>query len=194
MDSVRRIRRLPLTLLFSAALMAPVYAGMQIGERAPAFSLLDASGVQHALDDYKGKIVVLEFWSFKCAVSLAYEDRMSALKAKYRSRGVVFLAVDSNKNESQIEVRRNAENLNLSIPVLLDLDGRLADSLGATHTPSLVIFDGSGLVRYRGAIDNNRLTGEKGRIPYAEETLDALIAGKAVPQSETKVFGCSIRK
>jgi peroxiredoxin len=194
MDSHQKVHTLLFAPLILSLLLAPLFATTQIGAKAPGFRLQDARGEFHALDDYGGKIVVLEFWSFKCAVSLAYVDRMEALTAAYRDRGVVFLAVDSNENESPLEVRRNAENLHVSIPVLMDQDARLADSLGATHTPSLVILDRSGIIRYRGAIDNNKRTNESGRIPYAEETIEAMLTGKEIPQAETRVFGCSIRR
>lgn len=188
------IRRLVAFLILNFVALSPLLAGAQIGETITGFRLTDARGTVHTLEEYAGKIVVLEFWSFKCPVSLAYDERVAALQAKYRNRGVVVLAVASNKNESPVEVRRNAENLNLPFPVLLDPDGALAERLHATHTPSVAILDGSGTLRYRGAIDNNKRIDERGRIPYAEEALDALLAGQPLPQTETNAFGCTIKR
>ncbi len=163
--------------------------------RAPAFRLTDDDGKTHTLDEFAGRIVVLEFWSFKCPPSAAYDERMIALDNKYRSRGIIVVAVDSNKNEPVDEVRLNRANRNLPFPILMDQDGSLAQSLGVTHTPSVVILDGSGTLRYRGAIDNNKHAGERGRIAYAEDALDALLSGQPVPQAETKLSGgCSIRR
>jgi len=195
MAQTRALCRVLLALLMMSSLaLVPLLAGMQIGAKAAGFRLTDAAGKIHTLDDYNGKILVLEFWSFKCPVALAYDERMAALQSKYGSRGIVILAVASNKNELADEVRRNAENLHLPFPVLLDQDGILADRLGATHTPSVAILDGAGILRYRGAIDNNKRAGERGRIPYAEEALDAILAGGPVSQPETSAFGCSIRR
>jgi peroxiredoxin len=169
-------------------------ANGQIGAKVAGFRLTDAAGRTHALEDYAGKILVLEFWSFKCPPASAYEGRVSALQAKYAPRGVIFLAVSSNKNESVAEVRLNSANRKLPYPVLMDLDGAVAESVGATHTPGVVILNGSGIVCYRGAIDNNKRPGERGRIPYVEDALDALLAGKAVPQTETAMSGCTIKR
>jgi peroxiredoxin len=169
-------------------------AWAQIGSKLAGFRLTDTGGRDHTLEQYAGRIVVLEFWSFKCPVSLAYDERVAALQSKYDGRGVVVLAVASNKNETPVEVRRNAENLRLPFPVLLDTDGIMAEKLGATHTPSVCILDGAGVLRYRGAIDNNKRPDERDRVPYAEEAIEALLAGRPVPQVETKVFGCSIRR
>jgi peroxiredoxin len=191
-SAVFRLEAVWLTVAFLALMTLP--ASAQIGEKVAGFSIADTDDRVHTLEQYSGKILVLEFWSFKCPVALAYNERLAELQSKYRNRGVTFLAVASNKNESPAEVQRNRENLKLPFPVLLDRDGTMADRLGATYTPSIVILDGTGMLRYRGAIDNNKRNGEKGRIPYAEEVLDALLGGRPAPQSETQVFGCSIRR
>jgi peroxiredoxin len=167
----------------------------QVGTRISDIRLADDRGKQHSLEDYAGKILVLEFWSYKCPPSAAYDDRIKELDARYRSRGVVILAVDSNKNEPAAEVRVNSDNRKVPYPVLMDPSGNLADSLGATHTPSVAVLDGSGVLRYRGAIDNNLRPGESGRIAYLENALDALLSGQPVQQSETRISGgCSIKR
>jgi peroxiredoxin len=167
----------------------------QVGSRIPDFRLADTDGKQHSLEDYAGKILVLVFWSYKCPPSAAYDDRIEELDARYRKRGVIILAVDPNKNEPADEVRMNRDSRRLPYPVLIDPSGNLADSLGATHTPSVVVLDGSGVLRYRGAIDNNRRPGETGRVAYLENALDALLSGQPVPQPETRISGgCSIKR
>jgi peroxiredoxin len=186
-------RTIVIRLFLVSALVLSGSAPAQIGTKPVGFRLADAGGKIHTLEEYAGKIVALEFWSFKCPVALAYDERMSALQAKYGAR-VVFLAVASNKNESAAEVRSNSENLKLPFPVLLDQDGNLAEMLGATHTPSVVLLDASGTIRYRGAIDNNKRPGERGRVAYVENALDSLLAGGPVSEPETKVFGCSIKR
>ena len=190
----RSVRRYAALLIFAAIKLHPCLAGAQIGEKAAGFSLTDSEGKPHALEDYEGKIVILEFWSFKCPVSLAYDDRVSVLLSKFGKRGVVVLGIASNKNESAVAVKRNAENLHLPFPVMMDPDGSVAERLGATHTPSIAILDRTGVLRYRGAIDNDKRDDERGRMPYAEEALGALLSGQPPPMAETKVFGCSIKR
>ncbi|MBM3789706.1 MAG: redoxin domain-containing protein [Acidobacteria bacterium] len=167
---------------FSAA------GGAQVGARITDFSLPASDGQEHSLSRYAGKIILLEFWSFKCPVTLALNERMAGLQKQYEPKGVVVLAVASNRNESEQEVRRNAANLKLPFPVLLDADGLLADRLGATHTPTIFILDRQGVLRYRGAFGDDR-----GR-SYAEEALDALLAGQPVPRPQTQETGCAIRR
>jgi peroxiredoxin len=183
---------LPLIVLL---LFISICAGGQFVSKPVNFRLADADGTTHALEDYTGKIIVLEFWSFKCPPSSAYDERMKELDSKYRNRGVIILAVDSNKNETAAEVLLNREHRKLPFPVLMDMEGTLAESLGATHNPSVAILDGTGALRYRGAIDNSKRPGEQGRSAYVEDALDAMLSGKPVPQAETKLSGgCSIRR
>jgi peroxiredoxin len=194
MNAGKRARGRAALLILAAITLHPFLARAQIGEKAAEFQLTDSEGKLHALEDYQGKIVVLEFWSFKCPVSLAYDDRVAALLSRYGNRNVVVLGIASNKDEPAVEVKRNAENLHLPFPVLMDPDGSVADRLGATHTPSIAILDATGVLRYRGAIDNNKRDGERGRIPYAAEALEVLLSGQPLPMAETKVFGCSIKR
>jgi thiol-disulfide isomerase/thioredoxin len=182
-----------------AALLLGLVAGhvgvarAQLGNRIAGAQLEDASGKVHSLDQYAGKIVVLAFWSFKCPVALGYAPRLAALSEKYGNR-VVVLGVNSNVNESPLEIQRNAANLRLPFPVLVDRDSGLAEKVGATHAPSIFVLDAGGVLRYRGALDNNKRPGEQGRTAYAEEAVDALLAGRAPAVAESKEFGCTLKR
>ena len=175
------------------AIRVPQGRTAEIGSEIGNFTLQDISGTAHSLQHYSGKIVILVFWSFKCPVSLAYDDRMKTLQDKYGDQKVVVLGVASAANESPAEIRANAANLNLEVPVLLDSEGDLAKELGASHTPSVFIIDSARALRYKGALDNNKKEREGGRTAYAEDAIDAILAGRPVPVPETKPFGCSIK-
>jgi len=156
------------------------------------FQLKDTTGRLHTLRSYADRILVLVFWSYKCPAVLAENERFMALKEKYESRGITILGVDSNSNETALEISRNAANLKITFPILVDSDGLLANSVGATHTPSIFVIDQSGEVRYQGAFDNNKKEGSKGREPYVDNAIDELLAGKPVLVHATKAFGCII--
>jgi peroxiredoxin len=186
--------RIALSIVLSCALLAIPAAAADVGDRVGDFRLTDVNGNSHALSGYSGRVVLLAFWSFKCPVALAYTDRLRSLQDKYAGRGVTILAIDSSANESAAEVRRNASNLGLSFPVLMDPDGVIAERLGATQTPHVFILDRGGVVRYQGAIDNNKRPGDGERIAHVEEALDSLLAGRAVQLPETTPFGCTIHR
>jgi peroxiredoxin len=166
----------------------------EIGSRVESFQLADVSGAGRTLQSYSGRTVVLVFWSFKCPVSLAYQERMEMLQDQYRGKGVTVLGISSGSNEAAADIQANILNLKFKIPVLLDSDGIAAEKLGATHTPSVFILDGSSVLRYRGSIDNNKRVGDKTRIAYAEDAISAILAGQPVSIPETRVFGCSIKR
>ena len=167
---------------------------VEIGSKLGDFHAMDASGGVQSSRLYPGKIVVLFFWSFKCPVSLAYADRMVEFQNKYRNRGVVLLGVAAAANESQEEIRANAANLKITAPILVDSDGELMDRLEATHTPSVYILDQNGVLRYKGAPDNNKMPEDKGRVSYMDDAVESLLDGRPINTPETQVFGCSIKR
>ncbi len=180
-------------LLWTFSVGAQQAVAAEIGSKVPNFQLPDASGENRSLRSFGGKAVAIVFWSYKCPVSLAYVERVEELRKKYGTKGVNVLEIAAGGNETPAEIRANITNLKISVPVLLDPDGNVAEKLGATHSPSIFIVDGEGVLRYKGALDNNKRPGESGRISYAEDALDCILSGREVPVAETRPFGCSIK-
>lgn len=165
-----------------------------VGRPLPAITLADAGGSPHPLRPRTGRALVLVFWSFKCPVSLEYDERIGAAFARYRGRGVDFLAVASGANESPQEVGRNAENLKLPYPVLMDGEGRLAEALGVTQVPAVFVADSGGTVRYAGAWDDGLRAGQDRLQPFAERAIQAILAGETVQTPASRVSGCTLRR
>jgi peroxiredoxin len=182
-----------LSIIIWAVICSGYAAGTEIGSKLESFQLRDLSGETRSLKSYSGKIVVLVFWSFKCPVSLESNDRVEKLLKKYSEKGVAVFGV-APMEISTDEIRMNVENLKIQYPIMMDSDGYLTEKLGATHTPEAFILDGSSVLRYRGALDNNKKIGENGRIAYVEEAVDAIIAGRIIATPETRPFGCSIKR
>jgi peroxiredoxin len=192
----RQIGRCALAILWIQAVIAGYAqpaAPIEVGSRVEDFKLQDAYGTTQSLQSYSGRVVILFFWSFKCPVSLAYSDRLEDLQKKYRNRGVVVLAV-APANETPEEIRANTANLKITTPVLLDSEGELAGKLGASHTPSVFLLDEKSILRYKGAPDNNKLPGDRGRIAYIDDATEALLNGNPIRVAETKPFGCNIKR
>ncbi len=175
-------------LLAVVASLAVVWAAeprAKVGEKVRDFERSDAGGgpikLSKALQG--GKAVVIDFWSTRCPVSEKYEPVLKKLAASYTAKGVTFLAIDSNYNEPADEVQKVRSQRDVPYPVLLDgKDGALAAYFGATHTPEAYLITGDQVLAYHGNLDE---------IPQA---LDAVLGGKPVPKSETRAFGCSIKR
>ena len=204
MDRLNRgrghITQLMIAFIFTwgaIAAFVPPSLAIDIGSKLSGFqsgsqSMAMVNGSQSL--DISSKLLVFVFWSFKCPVALSYNDRINGLQDKYFNKGVVVFGVASAANETQAEIRANIANLNLKVPVLLDAEGKFAELLGATHSPGVFVFDEDGILRYRGAMDNNKKVGENGRVAYVEDAIDAILAKRPVAPSETRLFGCSIRR
>ena len=167
---------------------------LEIGKKAPAFSLKDPDGVEHSLDDYlASKYAVVMFIATQCPISNDYNERMATLFNDYSSKGISFVGINSNKQEDAAEVKEHAAKNGFKFPVLKDWNNIVADAYGAQVTPEIFILDDKATVLYHGRIDDSR-NPEKIKTHDLRETLDALLAGKAVQRAETKAFGCTIKR
>jgi hypothetical protein len=90
-------------------------------------------------------------------------------------------------------VATHAKSVGFTFPVYKDANNILADKFNAQVTPETYVIDSTGTLVYHGQIDDNR--NEK-RVEQqgVRIALDAVLAGKPVPVSETKAFGCSIKR
>ena len=122
---------------------------------------------------------------------------MNALARRYESRGVDFLAINSNASESREEVAEHARQTGILFPVLKDPENRVADWLLAERTCEALVIDGSGRLRYRGAIDDQYAQGSRRDEPaqdYLAQAIEAVLAGKPVSPEMTQVVGCPIER
>lgn len=180
--------------IFFLILTAAPAGAAEIGSKIGNFQIADSSGESWSLRSYSGKTVVLLFWSYKCPVSLSYDSRFEELRKKYVPKGAVIIGIDSNSNESPEEIRENLENRKMNLQVLSDPEGNAAEKLGASHSPCIFIIDGDSVLRYKGALDNNRKPGEAGRTAFAEDALEAVLQGQEVKVTETNPVGCRIKQ
>jgi peroxiredoxin len=169
--------------------------GTQIGQTAPNFTLKDQSGKDVKLADYKGKIVVLEWFNDGCPFVQEHYKQQTFVKMneKYSGKGVVHLAIHSADSSTTADDKAFAEKYKLAYPILSD-DGTVSAAYGARSTPHMFIINKDGKLVYKGAIDNDP-DGEKPdaeRVNYVNKALDELLAGKPVSTPETKSYGCGV--
>src|SRR4051794_39250041 len=94
-----------------------------VGQRMPDFTLKNTSGEAVRLYAYalqRKKAVVLIFTGISCPVSDVYPPRLAELAKEYEPKGVVFLAINSNAQESAEEVAKHAKEHGITFPVLKD--------------------------------------------------------------------------
>lgn len=161
------------------------------------FTLRDVDGVEHRQHEWANKrAVVLFFKTIDCPLSNSYVPQMNRFHQEYASRGIAFYAVEADTTLADDAVRRHAKEFGFTYPVLVDKRQMLARLSGATVTPEVAVLSNTGKVLYLGRIDNRVEDFDKRRNVVTEhnlrDALDALLGGRPVPRSRTKVVGCAI--
>lgn len=164
-----------------------------VGTTLENFSLPDTAGKAHSFNDLKGKNgAVIVFLSAQCPVVKAYNERVSQIAADYAAKGITFIGINSNSTESLDWVKSHATE-NYKFPMLIDKGNVFADKLGATVTPEVYYFDAKNVLKYHGAIDNDR-SGKAITDNYLRAAFDASLSGKAIAKTKANAFGCSIKR
>lgn len=201
MKMQRKLVGISFVLLFALAFVLMPDTGtahnsdtVAIGAKVENFTLADTDGKQRSFNDLKGKNgALIVFMSAQCPVVKAYADRINTLVKDYQAKGITVIGMNSNATESLDYVKSNMTERSYSFPMLIDKGNVIADKFGATVTPEVYLFDKDGKLVYRGAIDNDR-SGENITARPLQDAVDATLGGKAVAKTETKAFGCSIKR
>jgi peroxiredoxin len=167
------------------------------GKRAPNFELNSFDGKTVSLSDYRGKIVVLEWFNMECPFSLYHhktKNTMAQLAEKYKSKNVVWFAVNSTNHTTPAANKTFAEKYKLSFPILDDRSGKVGRAYDAKTTPHIFIINPRGRIVYDGAIDDSPLGKKKeGVVNYVDNVLAELTTGKEVSTTNTKPYGCTVK-
>ena len=192
------VRLMAALLLLAAPVAAAQDDKAEIGKPVKDFQLKDllsADGKTHSLAEYKGKKAVVLIWvSEKCDITWRYEKRTGELMKEF-GKDTQFFAVASSANDTPESIKKYTESKNYGMPVLDDVKSAAASYFGATVTPTYMIIDKEGVLRYRGACDD--LQAGKGysadestaKERYVHQALKAILDGKEVPVTEKKGFG-----
>ncbi len=163
---------------------------MQLNEPASEFELPDLQGVPHQLSEYRGKIVIVNFWSAECPHSERTDRYLISLLEQWDDE-VVMLSVAANRNESAQMVAEAARVRHLP-QVLIDAQHTTADLYEAMTTPHTFLIDREGILRYRGAVDNITFRQREATRFFLQEAVEALLHGRLPAPNETPAYGCVI--
>ena len=117
-----------------------------VGQVAPDFSLERAGGGEARLSDYRGQVILLNFWATWCVPCRAEMPEIESTYRANRERGLQVLAI--NVQESEADVQPFVRELGLTFPALLDRDASVARLYLARALPSSFLIDRQGVVRY----------------------------------------------
>jgi len=123
-----------------------------------------------------------------------YQERVDALLDAYPASRVRVFGIASNAGESFGEVLKEAKKRGVRIPILRDEGGRAAQVLGVGSTPTVVLFDASGAVRFLGWLDNERLPGDPTREAWLERALRGVLDGNDDFAARSPTYGCTLTR
>lgn len=110
---------------------------------APGFTLQDLNGKSVSLSDYRGKVVVLEFWATWCPPCRAAIPGLETLHNKYKAQGLVILAVSMDISEDWNFVKSFVKDYRMTYPVLKGTDA-VASQYRVRAIPLLLVLDKKG--------------------------------------------------
>lgn len=171
-----------------------------IGSVVEAFSLPDYHGKPRSLGNLAGTdFVVVAFLGVDCPLARLYAPRLQQLCEEFAPRGVTFVGVDSNEQDSLVDMAAFANRYGVKFPFLKDRDQTVADQFGARRNPVVYVLDRKRVIRYAGRVDDQYGLGSNSAYARAKlqrrdlaVALDELLSGKEVSQPETAVAGCII--
>ena len=163
---------------------------MNLNESAPDFELPDLDDKLHRLSDYRGKIVIVNFWSCECPHSERTDRALMAMSVQW-AENVAMLSIASNRSESIQSIEEAANVRRLPI-VLMDADHFVADLYEAQTTPHVFVIDRDRVLRYRGAVDDVTFRQRKATRFFLDEAVETLLEGYLPALSETPAYGCAI--
>ena len=114
-----------------------------LDKASPEWETTDFDGKEHAIRDYRGKVVVLDFWNTDCAPCLRAMPQVKQLVQDFKDKPVIVLGMNDDGNED--DARSVIEKLDLNYPNLRA--GDLAEKYKVESFPTLLVIDRRGIVR-----------------------------------------------
>jgi peroxiredoxin len=163
---------------------------LETGQPLPEFRLNDLNGQPHELADYRGRLVVINFWSAECPWAKKADSYLGPWLAEW-GNAVAVLPIASNSNESLDLLKRVASQRRLPL-VLWDEYNRVADAYHALTTPHIFVADREGVLCYQGAFSDMTFRTREPTRFYVKEAVDRLLAGLQPEISQVQPYGCTI--
>ncbi len=141
------------------------------------------------------RITVVCFLGTQCPLAKPYAGRLETLATEYADRGVRFVGVNSNRQDSLDDLRQYVQQHKVTFAVLKDFRNVVADRFDAERTPEAFVLDNRFTVRYRGRIDDQYVPGvaqPQATCHDLRRAIDELLAGEEVSQPRTEAPGCLI--
>ena len=147
-----------------------------IGSPAPDFQLTDLQGQTQSLSQYRGKVVLLNFWATWCKPCIKEMPAMQNAYDSLRGQGFTVLAI--NELEDKERVQKHIARHEHTFPVLMDEDNEVANMYGVVGLPVSVFIDQTGHIQE--FVKGGLLTKD-----LIHKTVNQLLANASTPSTST---------
>ena len=131
-----------------AAFGAGAWLWSEGNESAPSLVLADIRGVEHSLEQYRGKVVIVNFWATWCPPCVEELPSLENAWQRYRQQGLVVLAVSGEESDVVTSFLERLPS-DITFPVLIDGDMKSGNRWQIRGLPTTVVVDRSGDVHWR---------------------------------------------
>ena len=137
-----------LALLLATSLVQAKDLKPYDGASLPDFTLSDMQGKAHSLSDYKGKVVMLNFWATYCGPCIKEMPSMQRLKQKMAGKPFAILAIDMAEEKADVEAFFEKHKIKVDFSILIDPEGEVVEQWMISAVPTTFILDPAGKIRY----------------------------------------------
>jgi len=174
---------------------------LSLGTQAPDFSLPDTvSGKTLSLNDVAGEQgTVVMFLCNHCPYVIHTNPEIVRVAGDYQNKGIGFVGISANDVENYPQdgpekMKEQAERVGYTFPYLYDETQEVARAYDAACTPDFYVFDADRKLVYRGRLDKSRPQNDEPQDGAdLRAALDALLAGRPLPEKQYPSAGCNIK-
>jgi thiol-disulfide isomerase/thioredoxin len=138
---------------------------------APDFRLMDMDGEPHSLGDYRGKVVMLNFWATWCPPCRREIPSMESIYRDLHKDGFMVLAVNEFEDTDHVFAYTGQLSVFPTFPILFDTDSQVSQDYQVRGLPTTLLIDKQGRIVYRA------VGGRDFDHPAVREIVRALLAG-----------------
>jgi peroxiredoxin len=143
--TVAIVMMLAMVMLLAGCTTGSTPTGINEGEHAPDFQLKSLDGKTVSLSDYRGKTVLLNFWASWCGPCVGEMPYLQEIHQEWSAKGLVLLTV--NVGESSYQANGFMQNYGLTLQVLLDTSGSVAEQYSIMGIPTTFFIDKDGIIQ-----------------------------------------------
>ena len=139
-EIIMPIRKINILLVVGVILLLSACSSMD--EDKVAFPIMDSNTAY--MSDFKGQVVVINFWATWCPPCLTEMPMLETFYQEYHDQNLVVIGV--NNRETELNVKRYIDDLNISYGIVLDSYKDIADHYGVFGIPTTIVIDENGEV------------------------------------------------